>query len=135
MKVPFDKIKVATALLVGLMLSGCATMRAYDGESRTDEELAHIAGDLRVRSGAPLSLILRRVDENDVGLRYSGVEVLPGQHRLLVDCTVSATAGMADHVSRHELNVELYAGARYRLVADTGPGNRECTSVRLEQVY
>jgi hypothetical protein len=128
------KLKLVTALLVGLTLCGCGTMRAYDGESRTDEELAHIAGDWRVRSGAPLSLILRRVDESDLGLRYSGVEVLPGQHRLLVDCTVSATAGMTDRVTRHELNVELYAGTHYRLAADTGPGNRECSNVRLEEV-
>lgn len=105
-------------------------MQAYDGERRTDEELAHIMGDLRVSAGEPLSLILRRVDENDLGLRYSDAAVLPGMHRLLVDCTVLAT----DKVSRHELNVELYAGARYRIRAETGPGNRECSAVRLEQV-
>jgi hypothetical protein len=122
------------ALLVGLMLTGCGTMRAYDGEKRTDEELAHIAGDWRVRAGAPLSLILRRVDENDLGLRYSGAAVLPGAHRLLVDCTVSATEGAQARVSRHELNVELYEGARYRLQAEMSPGNRDCRDVRLERV-
>jgi hypothetical protein len=117
-------------LLVGLMLSGCGTMQAYDGEKRTRDELAHIVGDWRVRAGGPLSLILRRVDENDVGLRYSGADVLPGTHRLLVDCTVSETG----RVSRHELNVELFEGVKYRLRADTGPGNRECSDVRLERV-
>jgi hypothetical protein len=117
-------------LLFSLMLVGCSTMQAYDGERRTRDELAHIIGDWRVRAGAPLSLILRRVDENDVGLRYSAAAVLPGTHRLLVDCTVAATG----RVSRHELKVELYAGQRYRLRAETGPGNRECGDVRVEQV-
>ena len=118
------------ACMVALLSAGgCSTMQAYEGESRGRDELAHIAGDWRVRAGAPLSVNLRRVDENDIGLRYSAADVLPGKHRLLVDCTVSAT----HRISRHELNVELDAGARYRLIADTAPGNRECDTVRLER--
>ncbi|MBC7983881.1 MAG: hypothetical protein H7Y02_08510 [Candidatus Obscuribacterales bacterium] len=123
-------LTVLSAFGVSLMLTGCGTMQAYDGVNPTREELAHIAGDWRVRAGAPLSLILRRVDEFDVGLRYSAVDVLAGRHRLLVDCSVAATG----HISRHELEREFDAGGHYRLSADTMSGNRECGEVHLERV-
>lgn len=113
---------------VCLMLVGCSTMRAYDGESRSQDELVRISGDWRVRAGAPISIILRQVDDFDVGVRYNAVDVLPGKHRVLADCQVAATK----RISRHELNVEVYAGERYRLAADIGPGNRECAAVKLE---
>ncbi len=116
--------------LLGLALAGCSTMQAYEGERRSRNDLAHIVGDWRLRAGAPLSVILRRVDEIEVGLRYSAAGVLPGQHQLLVDCTVAATG----HISRYELDVEVDAGARYRLVADTAAGNRECGAVQLERL-
>jgi len=117
-------------LIVGLTLVGCESLRSYEGPRLPDSELAHIAGDLRVTSGAPLSVILRRVDNVDLGLRYSGVDVLPGAHSLLIDCTVTESK----HTSRHHLDVDVYAGVKYRLVANTGPGNRECVDVQLVSV-
>jgi hypothetical protein len=122
-----NRMLLGSAGIVAIALQGgCFTMRAYDGESRSRDELAHIVGDWRLTAGAPLSVILRRVDDLDVGLRYSGVDLAPGQHHLLVDCTVNATK----RISRHNLDVEVYEG-RYKLVADTQPGNRECSEVRL----
>jgi len=111
-----------------LMLVGCSTMQAYDGERRNQDELARISGDWRVRAGAPVSVILRQVNDFEVGVRYSAIDVLPGKHRLLADCQVAASK----RISRHELNIEVYAGERYRLAAETGPGNRECAAVKLE---
>jgi hypothetical protein len=116
-------------LIVGLTLVGCESLRVYDGPRRSDSELAHIAGDSRV-AGAPLSVILRQVDGADLGVRYSSVRVLPGAHSLLIDCTVTESK----HTSRHHLDVDVDADVKYRLVARTGSGNRECADVQLVQV-
>jgi hypothetical protein len=105
-------------------------MRAYEGPGLSDRELANIKGDSRAAFGVPLSIILRQVDSLDLGVRYSGVNVLPGAHSLLIDCTVTESK----QTSRHHLDVEVYAGVKYRLVADTGPGNRECVDVQLVSV-
>jgi hypothetical protein len=117
-------------LSIGLMLSGCDSLRAYEGPRRPRSELAHIVGDSRVSAGAPLAIILRRVDELDVGLRYNSVLVSPGAHTLLIDCTVTESK----HTSRHHLDVDVDAGVKYRLVADTARGNRECAAVQLVSV-
>jgi hypothetical protein len=116
------------AIVAALLQGGCSTFHAYDGESRSRDDVAHIAGDWRLSAGAPLSIFLRQVDDLDVSSRYIAVDLLPGEHRLLVDCTVNATK----HTSRHVLNVDVGQG-RYKLVADTLPGNRECGDVSLVQ--
>ncbi len=115
-------------LLIGgaLLLSGCMTLKAYDGQRRPPDELARVQGDYKVRAGAPVSLLLRQVDGMPLDIRYSAVDLLPGPHTLLVDCTVTGSSA-----SRHRLQVDLYAASRYVLVAETGPGNRECADVRL----
>jgi hypothetical protein len=114
---------------VGLTLCGCGSLRGYEGARHPASELAHIAGDSRI-AGAPLAVNLRRVDDQDLGLLQSSVEVLPGEHNLLIDCTVTESK----HTSRHHLDVEVDAGVKYRLVANTGPGNRECVDVQLVRV-
>jgi hypothetical protein len=116
--------------LISVLATGCQSLRAYDGPERESRELAHIAGDLRITAGAPLSIILRRVDNETLGLRYSGVDVLPGTHTLLIDCTVTESK----QTSRHHLDVDVDAGVKYRLVANTGPGNRQCVDVQLVSV-
>jgi len=117
-------------VIVCLTLFGCESLRGYEGARRPSSELAHIVGDMRVTAGTPLSIILRRVDSLDLGLRYNGIDVLPGAHSLLIDCTVTESK----HTSRHHLDVDVYAGVKYRLVADTGPGNRECRDVQMVSV-
>ena len=113
-------------VVIGLTLAGCGSVRIYEGPSRSARDVAHIAGDSRI-AGAPLSVILRQVDDQDLGLLYSGVEVLPGEHSLLIDCTVTESK----QTSRHHLDVDVDAGVKYRIVGTTGPGNRECTDVQL----
>lgn len=104
------------------------TQQSYEGPRRPSDEVAHISGDLRVTAGAPLSVILRKVDDRTLGLSESGVDVLPGSHRLLVDCLIRETSS----TTRHAIEADVAAGRRYKLVADTGPGLRECEAVRLE---
>jgi hypothetical protein len=74
-----------------------------------------------------MTVSIRRVDEREVGAVIRGSQVAPGAHRLLVDCTMLATRR-----PRHELQVEVEPGGRYRLVAESAPGNQRCGEVRLE---
>lgn len=120
----------ACAVTAALLLAcvGCMTQQSYEGPRLPADEVAHISGDLRLTAGAPMSVILRKVDDRVLGLSESGVDVLPGPHRLLVDCLIRETSS----TSRHSIDAEVAAGRRYKLVAEFAPGLRECESVRLE---
>ena len=122
--------RVLRLIALGLIGAGCATGQSYEGERRAADEVARISGDYRVTAGAPVTVILRKVGEYELGLGESSVEVLPGKHQLLVDCRIAETSS----VTRLSIEAEVYAGERYRLVAETGPGLRECASVYLEIV-
>jgi hypothetical protein len=112
-----------------LLLGACATQRGYDGAVRPGRDVAVIEGAPRVSAGLPLVAVLRKVDERVVTVGHSKVAVEPGEHRVLVDCTMAAT-----HVTtRHELKFETYPGRRYVLVADSAPGNRACGAVRVDE--
>ncbi|HTE41683.1 MAG TPA: hypothetical protein VK629_12685 [Steroidobacteraceae bacterium] len=106
---------------------GCQTLQAYDGSKLRDNEVARVEGDLSLAAGAPISVILRRIDELDLGLLQSGAKVLPGEHDVLIDCTVTESK----HTSRHHLTIDVAAGRKYRFVAETARGNRECSAVQL----
>lgn len=124
-------MKMFVAVLGAAMLSicsGCMTQQAYDGPKRPADEVAHISGDLRVTAGAPLSVLLRKVDAYTLSVGENGVDVLPGKHTLLADCLIRETSS----TTRQSIDVEVGAGQHYKLVAETGPGLRECTSVSLE---
>jgi hypothetical protein len=123
------KLRLAVLALVAAC-GGCATAQLYDGPRRSDNEVAHISGDLRFNAGSPLTIVLRQVDEAELNIGQNGVDLLPGKHRLLVDCRIAETGS----VSRHSIDVEVSAGRHYKLVAETGPGLRECTQVTLQTV-
>ena len=110
--------------------SGCATAQLYDGPRRASDEVARITGDLRINAGSPLTVVLRQVDETPLNIGQNSVDILPGKHRLLVDCRIAET----ENVSRHAVDVEVASGRRYKLVAEAGPGLRECTQVTLQTV-
>lgn len=109
------------------LLAGCATYTDYEG-ARPAEGVATIQADPRINAGLPMTVTIRRLDSREIGPQYSSVAVAAGTHRLLVDCTMGPTHA----TTRHELNVEVEAGGRYRLVAESAPGNRTCGEVRLE---
>lgn len=111
-----------------LLCAGCMTQQAYDGPKLARDEVARISGDLRFNAGLPVMALLRQVDGRVVSVSENAVEVQPGKHQLLVDCVVKEPAS----TNRYSLDVDVYAGERYRLVAETGPGLRECSAVRLE---
>lgn len=113
------------AIVAGL--AGCLSVQGYEGEKRARDELARVSGDPSVSAGAPLSLVLRKVDELELNVAQTSVDVLPGKHTLLVDCRISETRS----VTRHSLEVEVEAGEHYRLMAETEVGLRGCAAVTL----
>lgn len=113
-----------------VLVSGCMSVQLYDGPKRDRDEVARISGDPVVTAGSPITVVLRQVDGQDIGLTQTSVEVLEGRHELLVDCRIAETKS----VSRHALQADVFGGRKYRLRADTGPALRECTGVRLEAV-
>jgi hypothetical protein len=117
---------VALAFLV--VCGGCATAQLYDGPRRSGDEVARITGDLRINAGSPLTVVLRQVDETPLNIGQNAADILPGKHRLLVDCRIAETGS----VSRHSVEVEVSGGRHYKLIAETGPGLRECTQVTLQ---
>lgn len=122
---------IAAAILPVMNLGGCTTARGYEGERRAADEVARISGDFRVTAGAPVSVILRQVDERVLSADERSVEVLPGEHRLLVDCRVAETGS----VSRHAIDVVVGQGRRYKLRPQLAPGLRECADVVLDAVH
>jgi hypothetical protein len=122
--------RVVAAIAVAIVCSGCMTAQVYDGPPRGKDEVARISGDLRITAGAPLTVILREVDDRPLTVGQNAVDVLPGSHRLLVDCRIAET----ESVTRHSIEAEVSAGRRYKLAAETGPGLRECTNVTLRTV-
>jgi CRISPR/Cas system-associated exonuclease Cas4 (RecB family) len=104
------------------------TAQTYEGPPLARDEVAHISGDSRITAGAPISVVLRQIDGRTLGIGQSSVDVLPGKHSLLVDCRIQET----ESITRHAIEQDFFAGRRYRLVAETGPGVRECTGVYLE---
>ena len=91
-------MRLASVALV-TVCSGCGTVQLYDGPRRSSDEVAHITGDLRFNAGSPLTVILREVDDTPLNVGQNGVDVLPGKHRLLVDCRIAETG----NVSRHSI--------------------------------
>jgi hypothetical protein len=120
---------VLVALLAAAAAAGCAATRAYEGAARPASELAVIEGAPSFSAGLPLAPVLRKVDEQVVGVGYTRVEVLPGRHHVLVDCVMSAT----HTTTRFELEFEAFAGRRYVLVATSASGNQRCGSVTAEE--
>ena len=116
------------AVIAVIALPGCLSLRAYDGEKLGADSVAVVKGDYKIRAGAPMSLLLRKVDEYPVDVRYSSVQVLPGMHTLLIDCQLTG----AGSVSRHSIQAELEAGVKYRIIGESSAGNRDCEQVHLD---
>jgi uncharacterized lipoprotein len=121
------RFTLQAAVLGGaLCLSGCGTLRAYDGDRLDADDYAVVRGDPSVSAGLPVQVILRKVDDYDVPVTKTAVELRPGSHSFLVDCRVPE----AGAVTRFEITAEVVPGGRYRLVADANA--RGCLGVDLQ---
>lgn len=112
-----------------LLLSACATLQAYDPQALGKSRPAQVSGDYHLRAGAAVNVFLRSVDDQALQFWQHAADLDAGPHRLLVDCAVTATGKL----SRHELNVSLEAGVRYRLSAEAND-QQGCTLVKLEEL-
>lgn len=117
----------AGAVTIAWLLAGCGSLRAYD-HLQAGEQSARIKGDYRVSAGTPVKVLLRSVDDQPLEFWQSAADVAPGEHRLLIDCQVSD----GNHLSRHELKVDVDSGITYRLYADATPQNG-CTQVYMRE--
>ena len=108
---------------------GCLSTQLYEGPKLPSDEVARISGDPLVTAGSPITAVLRKVDDQELGLGRTSVEVLPGAHTLIVDCKIAETKS----VSRHSVEAEVAAGRHYRLRPESGPGMRGCSGVSLEE--
>jgi len=126
MKLAFSLIAIAP------LCGGCLSTQLYDGAKRDNDEVARITGDPVITAGSPITVVLRRVDEHDIGITQTSVEVLEGEHELLVDCRVAVAENKS--VSRHALKVNVYGGRKYRLRPESAAGLRGCSNVTLEAV-
>lgn len=112
---------------IATALAGCLSVQGYEGEKRDADDLARISGDPSINAGSPLTLVLRKVDEQTLNVAQTSVDVLPGKHTLLVDCRISE----GRRTTRHSIEVEVGAGIHYHLVAETEPGLQGCSEVSL----
>ncbi len=78
----------------------CRCMTASGANAMTLRRSRGTTASPRAR---PVSVILRQVDGRTLGVGESAVEVLPGSHKLLVDCRIAET----DSVSRHLIEAEI----------------------------
>jgi hypothetical protein len=115
-------VLAAATLGATLGVAGCGHLQAYEGARLSKADRAVVRADPSVSAGLPVQVILRKVDEYEVPVSKTVVELQPGRHSFLVDCRVPE-AGV---VTRFAIEAEVVAGGSYRLVADaTSRGCRE----------
>ena len=106
--------------LAAVLASGCTTERAYEGPPLAADERAIVRADPVVSAGAPVQVRLRQVDDREVGLAASQVELAPGKHAFLVDCRI-AESGVGTPLHRR-------GGARSGRALSAGRG-RHCAKL------
>ncbi len=111
-----------------LLLAGCAATPGYEGPRRAGSEVAVVTASLPVTAGAAVTLRLRKVDAEVLAFGVWRVELVPGRHALLVDCTTRDP----ERTTRHEVLLEAEAGGRYRLAAVIGSPQEGCSGVAIE---
>lgn len=126
-RLPMGRLLAVSALALSNM--ACFSLHAYQPESQHAARPAQVIGDYHLRAGAAVNVFLRSVDDQPLHFWQHAADVDAGAHRLLVDCSVVAT----HKLSRHELNVSLEVGVRYRLSAEAND-QQGCTRVTLEEL-
>ncbi|MGC3983037.1 MAG: hypothetical protein QM808_17425 [Steroidobacteraceae bacterium] len=124
-----NAVKIFSVLLAATSVSACFSLKSYEPQTLEDGRPAVINGDYHLRAGAVVNVFLRSVDDQPLHFWQHAANVDAGQHRLLVDCEVTAT----DKISRHELNVSVESGVRYRLSAEAND-QQGCTQVNLDEL-
>jgi len=121
--------RVTLVLLVLAVVSACARLQLYEGPEQSRSEVARIIADPKINAGLPMVAVLREVDDRVINWNVNTVDVLPGEHRLLVDCEIGSST------TRFEIKVKAIAGYRYRTQIEVAPGNHVCQNVTLVESY
>ena len=68
-----------------VLITGCGTLRGYEGEERSSDELSVIYSLLPLLGGGfSRNVIISEVDGMKVDVNYKKIEVLPGEHTIQV---------------------------------------------------
>ncbi|MCU0977437.1 MAG: hypothetical protein MUC71_14180 [Steroidobacteraceae bacterium] len=119
----YTRTRLPMAALAFAALAGCGSYRAYEGPALPRAELARVQADPAFSAGLPVQVVLRKVDDREVPVSRSAVELPPGRHAFIVDCRLAETGS----TTRFTIEAEVDAGADYRLEA-------EATAVGCERV-
>ena len=92
---------------LGLVLAGCASVKAYAGPTRPDPEVAAIRASSMTYGGTAL---ITRVDNESYLNGYKIVYLLPGEHTIVVSC-----GGIG---AERPITVVLAAGQDYAAMCD-----------------
>ena len=111
-------VSVFIVTFMTLTITGCGTMRAYDGPELSDSEIAII------NTCSPPTCFfwegnaakIWSVDGKELSLIDETVEVLPGKHNLRIMIIINTPGGMASH-QWQELILESKPGHIYRVHA------------------
>lgn len=122
-----QKIKAVLLTAAVTAVTACGTYQAYPGAALPAAETAIIIGDYRIRANSPVGIYLRKIDGQVIPQNNSKIAVRPGIHSVLVDCYLDRP----DNLTRHEVEVEVEAGQRYRFQPVFATGNWDCDSVKL----
>lgn len=115
--------RLLMATLACAILPACGSYRVYEGPALPRAERARIAADPSFSAGLPVQVILRKVNDRQVPLGRTAVDLPAGRHLIVVDCRLAE----AGSTTRFALEAEVEAGAEYRLEA-------EATAVGCERV-
>jgi hypothetical protein len=116
---------VGVGIVLLVSLCGCAREQIYPGPRLAKEEVASIVGDPKINAGLPMAAVLRKVDDVVIGWNINTVDVMPGDHEVLVDCRMQA------NTQRFRITVHALGGYRYQAQAQASPGNHYCESVTM----
>lgn len=116
----------SVAVLAVPLVGGCATVNV--GQPAAGEARAKLIGDPSFNAGLPVTVVIRKIDDVELGPFESRAALAPGPHHVIVDCAVAGTLSK----TRFVLDIDADPGARYHLVADLAPGNHNCNDVQVE---
>ena len=112
-----SRSSLTSLLLVGTLVTSCATARMYEGEGRSDDEVAIVEGIWGLDPLNPRTVDIESVDGTPVdGFFTRDVELLPGNHDLHVKA--SFKAGYVSTRDEGIVSLDARAGGRYAVLAN-----------------
>jgi hypothetical protein len=99
-----------STLLIVFLVTSCATVKTYEGESLPSEEVAVIKSNYWCHLTG--GIVVREVDGKDVGFNPGDIHVLPGMHTVKIRVTHSH-GYLGTMMSSGTVNLYAEAGHTY----------------------